>query len=320
MTTIETTGTKAGVLASVGASTIFAMIFALPGYLEPLSATQIFSYRILAMTTLLAGLFSAKRMWGEVRLLLQRLWAEPWLLGVMTVNASLLGVQIWLFGYAPQNGHGLDLSLGYLMLPLVMVLVSVTIFREALSCARLVAVLLAAAGVSAALFFAGGLGWSTVLVALGFPPYFVSRRVFTLNSAAAQLLELTVILPIAVLTLCLAPSFGLLAQRPELAGTLILLGVLSAAGFTLYLTASRVLPFALFGVLSYVEPILLLAVAVIMLGETLTGRDTAIYGPICAALIILGTEAVRARRASRSSPLTPQPPCTRDSQLADAGR
>ncbi|WP_051717278.1 EamA family transporter RarD [Streptomyces sp. NRRL F-5727] len=279
-----------GIASSVGASVIFGTIFMIPPHLLPLDPEQILGYRIVAMVAFLAAFFCVARMWDQAAALVGRLRATPHLVGVLVLDAALLGLQLWLFGWAPQSGHGLDLSLGYLILPLVMVVVSVVVYREKLSRRRIAAVLCAAAGVTAAVVLAGGLRWPTLLVALGLPLYFVSRRAFALDSAAAQLLELTAMLPFSVLVLTVKPSLDTVIHRPRLIAGLVLLGLLSAAGFALYLTASRVLPFSLFGVLGYVEPVLLVLVSLTFLGEPWQPADSFVYLPICAGLVLLALE------------------------------
>lgn len=280
-----------GIVSSVGSSVIFGTIFMIPPHLLPLDPEQILGYRIIAMVAFLAVFFCVARIWDQASALVGRLLATPHLIGVLGVDAALLGLQLWLFGWAPQSGHGLDLSLGYLILPLVMVVVSVVVYREELSRWRIAAVFCAATGVAAAVVVAGGIRWPTLLVALGFPLYFISRRAFALDSAAAQLFELSAMLPFSVFVLAARPSLGTVIHRPRLIVGLALLGLLSAVGFALYLTASRVLPFSLFGVLSYVEPVLLVLVSLTFLGEPWQLADTFVYIPICAGLVLLALES-----------------------------
>lgn len=45
----------------------------------------------------------------------------------------LVGVQLWLFSWAPLHGHALDASLGFLLLPLAIVLGSRTLLRAKIS-------------------------------------------------------------------------------------------------------------------------------------------------------------------------------------------
>ena len=77
---------------------------------------------------------------------------------------------------------------------------------------------------------------------------------------------------------------------------LLTIGLVSAAALLLYLRASELLPFGLFGLLTYVEPVLLAVVSITILGESLTPVDLLAYGPIAVALCLLGIENATARR------------------------
>ena len=57
-------------------------------------------------------------------------------------------------------------------------------------------------------------------------------------------------------------------------------------------SASRLLPFSLFGLLSYVEPVLLVAVA-LLLGDSLEAGQWLTYGPIWLAVAVLVLEGVK---------------------------
>ena len=286
----------AGVLASLGASALFGVIFVLPSRLVPLDPEQILGYRIVVTLAVLALLLLVSTVRNDVVAIAHRCRRDPRLVVVIVIDAALLGVQLWLFGWAPQTGHGLEVSLGYLILPLVMVLIGVVVYRERLSVLRGAAVAVAGVGVVCAVLFAGGLGWPTLVVVLGLPMYLVSRRAFGVDSTGAQLLEIASMLPFAAIVFAMRPSLDVVRQVPDLALTLLLLGIVSACAFTLYLTASRMLPFALFGVLSYVEPVLLVGVSVVVLGERWGAADVFTYLPICIGLSLLAVDALRSGR------------------------
>jgi chloramphenicol-sensitive protein RarD len=80
-----------------------------------------------------------------------------------------------------------------------------------------------------------------------------------------------------------------------------LLGAISASALIAYVLASRMLPFSLFGLLSYVEPVLLVGVA-LLLGETIGPDQWLTYLPIWAAVLVLVLEGfkhlLRQRRRS----------------------
>ena len=61
--------------------------------------------------------------------------------------------------WAPLNGRSLDVSLGYFLLPLTMVLTGRLVYGERLSRLQQIAVLFAALGVLNELYQAGGFSW-----------------------------------------------------------------------------------------------------------------------------------------------------------------
>jgi len=69
-----------------------------------------------------------------------------------------------------------------------------------------------------------------------------------------------------------------MAAHPKLYALIPMLGVISASALVSYIIASRLLAFSLFGLLSYVEPVLLLGVA-LLLGEGYQGGRMADLHP-----------------------------------------
>lgn len=284
-----------GVTASVVASVLFGVIFLLARALRALPADVFFGWRVLSTLPIVALLFLATGRWRDVAALLVRLRRRPALVLVLILDGLMLGLQLWLFGWAPQTGHGLDAALGYLLLPLVMVLVGLALHRERMTLLRIGAVAAVAVGVLAALVSAGGLSPVTLAVALGYPIYFTGRRRFSLDTPAAFLLELVVLVPFAMWFLATERGAGRLATAPVLIGGVVLLGLLSGVALALYLAASKALGFGLFGLLTYLEPVLLVVVAVAVLGERLTSMDALVYGPIALALVLLAVEPFSTR-------------------------
>jgi len=294
---------RAGVIASAGASVLFGVLFLLPPLLRPMDAFEVFGWRVVVTVPLLALLVALVGGWADALRSVRRMRRRPILLAVALLNALLLGVQLWLFGWAPATGHGLEVSIGYLLLPLAMVLLGRVLHDERLSRLRLAAVVSAAVGVAAALALGGAVGLPTLLVALGYPLYFDLRRRFALDGPGSALLELTLLLPIAVVLLTVRAADGTAAITPALAPGVLLLGAVSAVALWLYLTASSVLPFGLFGLLTYLEPVLLVLGAVLFLGEAVGAADALVYGPIVVALVLLALEQ-RPRRRPPALPPT----------------
>ena len=287
-----------GVVASIVASGLFGIIFLLPAHLSPMSSQAVFAWRVSFTLPVVVVALLLTRRWDNLVTVVRRIRDRPSLAGIVVLNSAMLGAQLWLFAWAPQSGHGLDVALGYLLLPLVMVVIGVVIHRERPSGLRLAAVGAAILGVVGALLLAGGLSWATLAVAVGYPIYFTVRRQWKVDTVGAFCLELTVLLPVVAWSLARDGGWTILAANPGKWWLLAALGLLSGIALILYLEASRLLPFGLFGLLTYLEPLLLAVVSVTALGESLTAADLCVYGPIAVALILLAVEPLRAKRRS----------------------
>ena len=132
-----------------------------------------------------------------------------------------------------------------------MVLVGRFYYHERLDPLQWAAVARAALGVAHEMGDARVRAWPTLVVALGYPPYFVLRRRINADSLAAFAVEIVLLCPVAFAMV--ATSTTQVADHPVLWAALLPgLGVLSTLALASYLKASRMLPMALFGILGYV--------------------------------------------------------------------
>lgn len=282
-----------GIVASVLASVLFSGIYFLSPFLTPLDGEQIFGWRVLLTLPFTTALL----LWRGEGARLRQLWhsvrrAPRSALGLL-LSAAMLGVQLWLFMWAPLHGRALPVSLGYFLLPLVMVLTGRMFFGERLSQAQQLSTALAAAGVGFELWRAGSVSWEMWLVALGYTAYFALRRRLCTDHLAGHWLDMALLVPAALFFTVRAPSsVPLFANHPLLFALLPLLGVLSAVALALYMAASGWLPMGLFGLLSYVEPVLLVIVA-LLLGESLAPGQWPTYALIFAAVLVLVLDGLR---------------------------
>ncbi|WP_454873021.1 EamA family transporter RarD [Paraburkholderia xenovorans] len=285
---------KRGIALSVGASAMFALLSAYATLLAPLSGLDIFAWRIVWTVPGALLLIALRKRLPILRQLLYRMVTEPTLGAAMTVSAALLGAQLWVFLWAPLHGRMLEVSLGYFLLPLVMVLVGRFYYHERLDGLQWLAVACAAAGVGHELWMTGAFSWPTLLVALGYPPYFVLRRKINQDSLAMFTVEMMLLLPVAIVLALGSDSLALIAGRADMWCLLLPgLGALSTIALASYLKASRLLPVALFGILGYVEPVLLVLVSITLLGETLGAAQLATYIPIWIAVALTALHGVR---------------------------
>ncbi|AWB88553.1 EamA family transporter RarD [Salinibacterium hongtaonis] len=294
-----------GVIASIAASVLFGVVYFIPAALGDLGTFEAVSWRIILTVPFMVVLLIAIKSWRSVVATVRLIAARPLVvLPLVLVSSALLGLQLWLFAWGPSTGHGLDVAIGYLLMPLVMVVVGVIVHGERLGALRTVAVGAALVGVAAAFFAADGLSWATAAVAIGYPIYFVIRRALGIDTPGAMLVELVILLVPSV-WFAVGPG-SVVAQGGELPiAMLVMFGAVSAVALTLYIVASRLLSFSLFGLLSYVEPIVLVAVSIVLLGESIDPSEYLTYAGIGLALVLLGVEGWR---SVRSVPDAGEPP------------
>lgn len=285
-----------GVLLSVAASVMFVLI---PGYvrqLEPLDGLQVFAQRVLWSIPAVLLLVTLMRQWGVFGLVLARLWREPVLLAALVLAALLMGVQWWLFVWSPLNGQMLELSLGYFLLPLTMVLVGRVFYGEHLRILQRLAVVCALIGVAHELWMTRAFSWVTLIPALGYPPYFMLRRWMKLDALSGFVLEMLLLAPLAIWLVQSHGPADVFVHTPSLWWLLPGLGLLSALAFGAMMAASRLLPMGLFGILGYVEPGLLFVIAVVFFGEAFTAQQLWTYGPIWLAVLLSIWDSARLLR------------------------
>ena len=291
-----------GVIYSVVASVLFAVLYYYAVLLAPLDGEQIFGWRVVLSLPGLVLILSLTRGWHGFRQLMRRIARERVLWFVMPLCAAILGLQLWLFMWAPLHNMAMDVSLGYFLLPLTMVVVGRVVLKERLSALQTAAVFFALAGVVHELWRTATFSWATAAVCLLYPIYFLARRWYRIETMPGLMLDMLLVTPIAVAILMSKNTLSLMAGHPTLFLLVPLLGIISTVALFLYLSAGRILPMGLFGLLGYVEPVLLFFVAVLLLHEPFSAAQWFTYGPVWIAVALLMSEGVMVLVKTRKQP------------------
>ena len=281
-----------GVMLSVLASITFGILYFYTQLLGDLDGQQTFGWRIVATLPFLSLFMYFSGDLRYVKEIYQRIVQKPVLLLILIVTSFLSCVQLWLFLWGPMNGRGLQVSLGYFLLPLVLVLVGSIFYKEKLSKFQMVAVFFAVVGVGHELWRLGSIAWETMLVAIGYSLYFFIRKKMSTDNLGGFWWDIVLCLPIAIyFTQTGLSPYLKFAESPSLFLIVAGLGILSAIGLGSYILASRYLPMVLFGLLSYLEPVLLALVSLV-LGESIGAGEWFTYIPIWCAVGILVIEGI----------------------------
>lgn len=282
-----TNQTFQGTVASVSSSVLFSMMFLFGLFMLPLTGTQVASWRVLMMLLSLVILLSLTKQWQHVFDYVKTLkTAKEWLIFILP--APILGGQIWLFMWAPVNGFGLDVTLGYFLLPLMMIVIGRFFYQEYMSALQWIAALCAALGIGYDIVQYGSVSWVTLFVCLGYPPYYLLRRTLAVPPITGLLFDLTLLTPVVLAMLYMSGGFSVAAQNMKFWYLLPLLGAFSALAMSLTMMASNKLPVSLFGALSYIEPMLLFVFSITILSQSLDeGGSLFMYGMITLALLVM---------------------------------
>lgn len=259
-----------GVCYVVLSNLLFGVLYVYGKWLQPLTGTGVFLWRMVMMWLCLMGFLSAsgkiKQVWSDIKAI-QGIGAWVWLLLPTPIFAS----QLWLFMWAPLNAQGVQVSMGYFLFPLVMVLVGI-LLGERLSKLQWLAVILALLGVITEIVRVGQISIATFWVCLTYPIYYVMRRKQGVRALTGLTLDVSLIAPVCLVVLLFfgSENWSVVTSSWGLIVKVFGLGMISVLALQLNLEANRLLPTSLFGMLGYLEPALLFVLAITVLGGAFT--------------------------------------------------
>ena len=291
-----------GVALAILSNLLFGVLYAYSSFLAPLSGTQVFIWRMLAMWAALIGYLLIS---GRLGLHLDKLkslrtvqWAR------LLLPTPIFLSQFWLFMWAPVNGQGVQTAMGYFLFPLMMVVFGCVLFGEKLSRLQWLAVGFAAVGVGSEIVRTQSVSWATLWVCGTYPVYYILRRLQGIGAITGLLVDLTIFAPFAVAYLLfVAPSsLGLVGSSSFFIMMLAGLGMLSVLAMKTNVDASQMLPVNVYGMMSYIEPALLFILAITILGNPFESAMIYSYGLIWLGIACLIVHGIRQlRRAHKQS-------------------
>lgn len=280
-----------GVAASLIGSVLFGGIFYLAGVVSS-SAEVVFAWRVLVTLACYLVALAHPAVRRSALILWRRLRARWWMPVLFLALAANIGLQLWLFMWAPRHGHALDAALGYLLLPICLVLGGRFLMKTPVSWVQWGVVGLAAVAVTVKLVASPQVSWVTFAICVPYTAYFVLRQRFGLDGPIAFGAEIAALAPVALLCLVTAVPVSVTVTEVVVVGAI---AVASAVAMTLFIGASSMLSLPVFGLLGYVEPVLLVIVS-FLLGETMSPADVVAYGILAVALTVLSVEGFRVAR------------------------
>lgn len=279
-----------GVLAMVGAATIWGLsplFYALLSHVPPL---EILAHRTIWSLVTFAGLLALQRRLAE----LPRALATPRLFLLTAAAAAMISVNWFLFIFAVGVGRTVEASLGYYIFPLVAVAIGALVLRERLRTGQKVAVAMAAAAVLVLTLGLGAAPWISLVLATTFGIYGLLKRWVVAGPVVSVTAEVLLFLPLAAGFLgWLAATRGLDYSANDMA-LFVLSGPMTAVPLMLFSIAAKRARMATVGLIQYLNPTLQFLCAVLILNEVVTLWHMIAFPIIWAALTVYSAASIRA--------------------------
>jgi len=292
---------SSGILYGLSAYVLWGMFPLFFKQLQAASAIEVVLHRMVWSLVFVLIVLAVLRRWnwlGDVR-------RSPALLGKFAVSALLLAANWLSYVWAVNNGHVLDASLGYFILPLINVALGFIFLHERPRKAQWVAFALAATGVLWMAVQSGHVPWLALLIAMTFGFYGLMRKTATLGALEGMSLETMLLAPLAVVALLWAGPSGPGSQWPAHdAHTwlfFLLSGPVTAIPLLLFAAGARRVPLSTMGFLQYITPSILALMGVFLYGEPFAGPRAVGFVFIWVALALYTAEGLWAGRRAAAA-------------------
>ena len=294
---IDSQRRRQGVVATLIAFTIWGLM---PLYFKAVGSVspgEIVAHRVLWSVVFLLALLALWRGFDGLR----RLMAQPRLIGLLALSASLTGSNWLVFVWAISENRLIEASLGYFINPLVSILLGRLVLGERMRPLQQAAVALACAGVAWRVWQVGTLPWIALFLAITFGLYGLLRKRAPVDAINGLFVETLVTAPLAIGWLIWLASRGSLQFGQDLAtdALLPLAGVLTAVPLMLFALGAQRLPLSTVGFVQYLAPSINFLLAVFVFREPFDAGQLAGFALIWAALAVYSVDMLRANRAAR---------------------
>jgi chloramphenicol-sensitive protein RarD len=292
---------SSGILYGLSAYVLWGMFPLFFKQLQAASALEVVLHRMVWSLVFVFIVLAVLRRWSwlaDVR-------RSPALLGKFAISAVLLAGNWLSYIWAVNNGHVLDASLGYFILPLINVALGFVFLHERPRRAQWLAFALAASGVLWMAVQSGHVPWLALLIALTFGFYGLMRKVAVLGALEGMSLETLLLAPLALIALLWGNHTGELpAHDAHTWLFFVLSGPVTAIPLLLFAAGARRVPLSTMGFLQYITPSILALMGVFLYGEAFAGPRAVGFVLIWMALALYTAEGLWAgRRAAAAARL-----------------
>jgi chloramphenicol-sensitive protein RarD len=288
-----------GVLAGIGAYTLWGLFPIFWRLLEQVPATEILAHRIVWSLAFVALLLILQRDWQWIKGTIH----DRRTMVVYTLAAILLSINWFTYIWAVNAGYVVEASLGYFINPLVNFMLGVIFFKEKLRGGQVAAVILAVLGVVYLTVSYGSLPWIALVLAFSFGTYGLIKKTASLESMHGFSLETAVLFLPALGFLLYRGASGVGAFMHLGTATtllLILAGPVTSIPLLMFGYAARSIPLSMLGFIQYITPTMQFMLGVFVYNEPFPLARLVGFSMIWLALLLYSIESVRFTRRQKA--------------------
>ena len=291
---LEENSNRNGALSALSAYLLWGFA---PIYFKLLTAIEpgeIMMHRVIWSTVFLLVMIIVMKKWSQLVAIFQ----QPKILLQLSLSASFLAVNWFLFIWAVNNNHLLDASLGYYINPLFNVILGMIFFHERLRRNQLIAVGLALVGVLVQLIALGTLPIISLALASTFAIYGLIRKKLPINSFIGLFIESLLMLPIALIYWFFfveSSTSNMAINAASLNFTLIMAGIVTTAPLLFFTIAAKRLALSTLGFFQYLGPSIMFLLATFYYQETMKSAELITFVFIWAALALYSLDSFKKR-------------------------
>lgn len=291
---LESNTSRNGAISALSAYLLWGfapLYFKLLSEIEP---GEILMHRVIWSTVFLLVMIIAMKKWSQ----LVTIFRQPKILLQLSLSASFLAVNWFLFIWAVNNNHLLDASLGYYINPLFNVILGMIFFHERLRRNQLIAVGLALVGVLIQLIALGTLPMISLALATTFAIYGLIRKKLPVNSFIGLFIESLIMLPIALtywFFFVESSTSNMALNTTSLNFTLIMAGIVTTAPLLFFTAAAKRLTLSTLGFFQYLGPSIMFLLATFYYQETMKSAELLTFVFIWAALALYSLDSFKKR-------------------------
>jgi len=269
--------------------------------LKGVPASEILPHRIIWSFVFLALFNGLKKRWPLIR----ETYSIRTNRASSLVSALIIGANWFIFIWAVNANHLVEISMGYYINPLLTVLLGMIVLRERLTFWQVAAFVLAFIGVSYMTLQYGRVPWIALSLAGTFGLYGLLRKISRVGAVTGLTAETAFLSPLAVIVLVYLQVGGSsVVGKASVSVHLLLIGagIVTALPLVWFARGARRIPLSSVGFIQYLAPTCHLLLGVLLYEEPFTRVHAVSFALVWVALAIFSISQIRVMRRTVTAP------------------